>query len=55
MGLILQGAVWFLKLLYTFNFQRSQLVLGALDTLLVKLQMLVSYWILNRIQWVAEQ
>lgn len=54
MGLILQGAVQFLKLLYTFNFQRSQLVLGALNSLPIKLQMLVSYWILNRIQWAAE-
>lgn len=54
MGVILQGAAQLLKLLYTFNFQRSQLVLGTLDTLLIKPKRLVCYWLLNRIQWHAE-
>jgi len=54
MGLILQGSMQFLKLLYSFSFQRNQLVLGPLDTSLIKPQMLVSYRILNRIQWNAE-
>lgn len=39
------------KLLYIFIFQRSQEVLEALATLLIKPQLLAFYWILNQVQW----
>lgn len=50
MGVILQGAGQLVKLLYTFNFQRSQQVLETLANLQIKLQLLVCYLILNRVQ-----
>ena len=38
------------KLLYIFIFQRSQEVLEALATLLIKPQLLAFYWIVNQVQ-----